>query len=139
MSIIEIDYNPSRKKLRDFGIIALVASIILSLFFYFFKHIAVHWILVIICIGLFIFISSLISAKLTRLIYLGLTFLTYPIGLVVSFLVMTIFYFLIVTPVGLVFKLAGKDPLHRKFDYEAKSYWLKRQSPDKLDRYFHQF
>ena len=139
MSIIEIDYNPSRKKLRDFGVIALVASIILSLFFYFFKHLAIHWILIIIGTGSFIFFSSLISTKLTKLIYLGLTFLTYPIGFVVSHLVMGIFYFLVITPVGLIFKLTGKDPLHRKFDHAAKSYWIKRQSPDKLDRYFHQF
>jgi len=139
MSIIEIDYNPSRKKLRDFGIIALIASIALSFFLYFFKHLAVHWIFIIIGAGLFIFLSSLISSKLTRLIYLGLTFLTFPIGYVLSYLVMGMFYFLIITPVGLIFKLAGKDPLYRKFDYSAKSYWLKRQPPDKLDRYFHQF
>ena len=139
MSMIEIDYNPSRKKLRDFGVIAIVASIILSLVLYFFKHLAIQWTLIIIGAGLFIFVTSLISLKLTRLIYLGLTFLTYPIGFVVSYLVMGIFYFLVITPVGLIFKLIGKDPLHRKFDYETKSYWLKRQSPDKLDRYFHQF
>ncbi|MBN2590089.1 MAG: hypothetical protein JXA96_09515 [Sedimentisphaerales bacterium] len=139
MSMIEIDYNPSRKKLRDFGIIALVASIILSLLLYFFKHLAIQWIFIIISAGLFIFLSSLISSKFTRLIYLGLTFLTYPIGFVVNSLVMGIFYFLIITPVGIIFKLSGKDPLHRKFDYSTKSYWLKRQSPDKLDRYFHQF
>ncbi len=139
MSIIEIDFNPDRKKLRDFGIVAIIASIALSLFLYFFKHFAIHWILIIIGAGLFIFLSSLISLKLTRIIYLGLTFLTYPIGYVLSYLVMGIFYFLIITPVGFIFKLAGKDPLQRKFDYAAKSYWLKRQPPDKLDRYFHQF
>jgi len=139
MSIIEIDYNPSRKKLRDFGLIALVASIVLSLVLYFFKHVAIHWIFIILGAGALIFISSLISAKLTRLIYLGLTYLTFPIGYVLSFVIMSIFYFLIITPVGIVFRISGKDPLHRKYDKAAKSYWLKRQSPDRLDRYFHQF
>lgn len=139
MSIIEIDYNPNRKKLRDFGLIALVASIVLSLVLYFFKHLAIQWIFVIIGIGLFIFLSSLISLRLTKIIYLGLTYLTFPIGYVLSFLVMSIFYFLIITPVGLVFKITGKDPLHKKYNKAAKSYWIKRQAPDKLDRYFHQF
>ena len=139
MSLIEIDYNPSRKKLRDFGLAALVASIILSLVLYFFKHVAIHWVLIILITGVFVFIVSLVSSKLTRLIYLGFTFLTFPIGYVFSYIIMGIFYFLIVTPVGFIFKLMGKDPLHRKYEPAAKSYWIKRQSPDKLERYFRQF
>jgi hypothetical protein len=139
MSMIEINWNPKKKELRNFGIAALVASIVLSLFLYSFKHPAIYWIVIIIISGSIIFLSSLISARLTRIIYLSLILLTYPIGYVLNFLVMTVFYFFIITPVGLVFRLACKDPLHRRFNYAAKSYWLKRQPPDKLDRYFHQF
>ena len=139
MSMIEINWNPKNKELRNFGNIAVIASIILSLLLYLFKHIPLSWIMVIISIGFIIFLSSLISAKLTRIIYLGLTLLTFPIGWVISFLVLVIFYFLIITPIGLLFRLTGHDPLHRNFEPSVKSYWLKRKSPDKLDRYFHQF
>jgi hypothetical protein len=139
MSMIEINWNPKRKELRDFGIIALVASVILSLVLYFLKHLALPWILVIISVGFIIFISSLLSAKTTRIIYLGMILLTFPIGWVMSFLVLAIFYFLIITPVGLFFRLIGHDPLHRNFEPSVKSYWQKRQSPEKVDRYFHQF
>ena len=137
--MIEINWNPKQKELRDFGSIALVASIILSLLLYFVKHIAIQWVFVIIGLGIIIFLSSLISARLTRKIYLGLVLLTFPIGLVMSYVVLSLFYFVIVTPIALVFRLTRHDPLHRDFDCETKSYWLKRQSPDKLDRYFHQF
>ena len=139
MSMIEINWNPSKKVLRDFGIIALVATIILSILLFFLKHVAIQWLSIIVGFGIFIFLSSLLSLKLTKIIYLSMVLATFPIGFVVSHVILSIFYFLIITPVGLVFRLAGKDPLHRKFDYAAKSYWLKRQSPDKLDRYFHQF
>jgi hypothetical protein len=139
MSMIEINWNPKKKELRDFGIIALVASVILSLALYFLKHLSMPWILVIISAGFIIFISSLLSAKLTRIIYLGMILLTFPIGWVMSFIVLAIFYFLIITPVGLFFHLIGHDPLHRKFEPLVKSYWQKRQSPEKADRYFHQF
>ena len=139
MSMIEINWNPKRKELRDFGNIALIASVVLSLLLYFLKHLALQWILVILSVGILIFLCSLISMKLTRIIYLGLILLTFPIGYIVSFLVMTLFYFLIITPIGLVFRITGHDPLDRNFDQTAKSYWQKRQSPDKLDRYFHQF
>ncbi len=139
MSTIDINWNPKKKELRIFGIAALTAAIVLSLLLFIFKHPGVQWIALIISLGIFIFLCSLISSRATRIIYLGLMLLTYPIGYVMSSLVLAAFYFLIITPVGFIFKLAGKDPLHRNFDNSAKSYWLKRQSPDKLDRYFHQF
>ena len=139
MSMIEINWNPKKKELHSFGIIALITAILLSLLLFFLKHPAIYWIVFIISLGIIIFLNSLISARVTRIIYLGMIFITYPIGYVVSYSVLAAFYFLIITPVGLVFRLAGKDHLHRNFDHAAKSYWLKRQSPDKLDRYFHQF
>ena len=139
MSMIEINWNPKKKELRDFGYIALIATIVLSLLLYFLKHLATHWIIIIIGAGFIVFLCSLISAKITRIIYLGLILVTFPIGWVVSYLVMTIFYFLIITPIGLLFRVTGHDPLNRNFDPNTKSYWQKRQAPDKLDRYFHQF
>ena len=139
MSMIEINWNPENKELRNFGNIAVAASIILSLLLYLFKHLSMSWIMVIISIGFVIFLSSLISSKITRIIYLSLTLLTFPIGWIISFLVLGIFYFLIITPIGLLFRLIGHDPLNRKFEPTVKSYWLTRQPPDKPDRYFHQF
>jgi hypothetical protein len=52
---------------------------------------------------------------------------------------MAIFYFLLLTPLGLLFRLMGRDALGRKFDSNTNSYWIARRSPEKLDRYFHQF
>lgn len=49
------------------------------------------------------------------------------------------FYFLLLTPLGLLFRLIGRDPLCRKFDSDVKSYWLTHKSPKNLDSYFHQF
>lgn len=139
MSMIEINWNPTRKDLRIFGIAALIASIIISLVLYLFKGIELQWISILIAVGFLIFLSSVISVKVTRMIYLGLSLVTLPIGWVLSFIMLAVFYYLIVTPIGLIFHLTGRDPLHRKFDSKAKSYWIKRKSPDTLDRYFHQF
>jgi hypothetical protein len=62
-----------------------------------------------------------------------------PIGWAVSFILLAAFYFLLLTPLGLFFRLIGRDTLGRKFDPDAESYWLTRQPPKNLDRYFHQF
>jgi len=137
--MIEINWHPKRKELRNFGIIAMIASAIISLLLYLLKDLGIQWILVITCIGFAIFLCSLISAGLTRIIYIVLILITLPIGWVMSFILLAIFYFLILTPLGLVFRLTGRDPLHRKFDSMTESYWLRRQPPDTIDRYFHQF
>ena len=139
MSLIEIDWNPKRKQLKDFGKIALAASAVISLLLYLLKGVAIQWCLIIFAVGCIIFIISMISIKLTKMIYLGMILLTMPIGWVVSFILLAAFYYLLLAPLGLIFRLIGRDPLYRKFDPAAKSYWLNRQPPKGPEQYFHQF
>ncbi len=139
MSLVKINWNPNCKELRGFGKIALVAMLILSLLLYIIKGLAVKWTLIVFAVGVVIFIVSLISCKLTRLIYLGLTLASAPIGFAVSFIVLALFYFLLITPIAFVFRLAGRDGLNRRFEPDADTYWIKRHPPDSPDRYFHQF
>jgi len=42
---------------------------------------------------------------------------------------MALVYLLTVLPVGLCFRMLGKDPLGRKPDPNAKSYWIAREQP----------
>ena len=139
MSLVEIDWNPKSKQLQSFGKIAIVASIVIALLLYLLKGIAVQWVLIVFCFGFIIFIISLISLKLTKLIYLGMILATLPIGFVVSLILLSVFYFLLLAPLGLIFRLIGRDPLCRKLDPNAKSYWLSRQTPKGPEQYFHQF
>lgn len=139
MPLIEINWSPNRKELRKFGIISLIASVLIALLLYILKGLGIQWAAVILFVGLIIFISSMISFKVTRGIYLGLILVTMPIGLAVSLTLMAIFYFLLLTPLGLLFRLMGRDALGRKFDSNTKSYWIVRRPPENPDRYFHQF
>ena len=139
MSLVEISWHPSRKELRNFAIVALIASAVISALLYFLKGLAIHWSAAIIAGGLFVFLSSFVSIKITRIIYLGLISVTLPIGYAVSFILLAAFYFLLLMPVGLVFRLFGRDPLCRSFDPDADSYWVEHRPPETLDRYFHQF
>jgi len=139
MPLVEVNWHPNRKQLRDFGRVALIATSGISLFLYALKGLAIHWVAAIFGAGFVIYITSIISAKSTRIIYLSLTFLTLPIGWAVSFILLATFYFLLLTPLGLVFRLVGRDPLCRRFEPNAKTYWLKRQPPKNPERYFQQF
>jgi cellulose synthase/poly-beta-1,6-N-acetylglucosamine synthase-like glycosyltransferase len=139
MALIEVNWNPTPKDLRSFGKIALIATCILAALLYVIKDLAIQWLFVIITLGLVIFISSLISLKITRLIYITLTAVTLPIGMAVSFIVMAVFYYLIITPLGLLFRIIGRDSMKRGFDSNAQSYWVKHRPNKNLERYFHQF
>jgi hypothetical protein len=59
--------------------------------------------------------------------------------MVISYLTLGLIYFGLFTLVGLLLKLAGYDPLHRRFDRQAKTYWITRREPRKPASYFRQF
>lgn len=44
-------------------------------------------------------------------------------------LVMGAMYYVVLTPAGLLMRSIGKDPMRRKFDREAASYWIPREPP----------
>jgi hypothetical protein len=68
-----------------------------------------------------------------------MTVVTFPIGWLVSHVVMVLFYYVIFSGVGLVFKLFKRDPLHRAYNPQAESYWLPCQRKGSAKDYFHQF
>ena len=43
-------------------------------------------------------------------------------------IVMAVLFFGVVTPYGVIMRLAGKDPMHRKFDENVRSYWVAHDS-----------
>ena len=44
-------------------------------------------------------------------------------------LVLGLLFFLVVTPMGLAMRALGKDPLRRRLEPEAASYWIRRPLP----------
>jgi hypothetical protein len=59
---------------------------------------------------------------------------------VVNPVVMAFLFFSTVTPIALILRALGKDPLHLKFDPAAKTYWIDRTppgpAPDTMPRQF---
>lgn len=56
-------------------------------------------------------------------IYRGLTLVTAPIGWVVSRMALATLYFAAFTPLALLFRLIGRDPLRRKLEPTSPTYW----------------
>ena len=51
------------------------------------------------------------------------------LGNIVTHIVMGLVFFLVVTPVGIVMRIMGKDLIRKKLNKNNKSYWIKREKP----------
>jgi hypothetical protein len=51
------------------------------------------------------------------------------LGKVVSPIALGVLFYLVFLPIGILMRLAGKDPLRLKRDGEAASYWIRRDPP----------
>jgi Saxitoxin biosynthesis operon protein SxtJ len=51
------------------------------------------------------------------------------LGRIVSPVALGVLFYLVLTPIGALMRLAGKDPLRLRLDAGAGSYWIPRQPP----------
>jgi hypothetical protein len=66
--------------------------------------------------------------------------LAVALGFVVSGILLTLFFFLVITPVGWAARIFGNDFLSLKLDRTAASYWIPRErkpkTPAEYERQF---
>ena len=144
MSLIEINWKPGSRMLRQFAVIwligfTLVGCIVgwkLGVFHGSAKWTAplVIWILAAV-VGLF----GILAPETVRPIYVGWMAIGWPIGYVVSHILFGVVYFVLFTSVAVFFRLVGRDALQRRFDKEAQTYWIKRAAMPSPKDYFNQF
>ncbi|MEO0337109.1 MAG: hypothetical protein AAF202_11985 [Pseudomonadota bacterium] len=65
---------------------------------------------------------------------LGWLFLT-----AIGYLAMSLIFFLVLTPVALVFQIIHRDALHRKSEATAQSYWLPLVGDQPSESYYRQY
>ncbi|MFP8874596.1 MAG: SxtJ family membrane protein, partial [Myxococcota bacterium] len=83
--------------------------------------------------------TSLVYPKANLPLYIGMTLLAYPIGFVLSYVIMGALFYGMLAPVGLFFRVTGRDPLRRRFEPESESYWTDAGPPRPKEGYFRQF
>jgi hypothetical protein len=139
MAVIQINTAPSRKQLNQFGFVWLgFLTLFGAIAFFRFGSgttAMVLWILA----GVVPVIGWLVPSFM-RLVFVGMSYLAWPIGFVVSHVVLAAVYYLVFTPVGLIMRLVGYDSMKRRFDPAADSYWVARDpAQSEAKRYFRQF
>ena len=82
---------------------------------------------------------GLASPKAIRPVYVGMILAVFPIGWLLSHVLLGIVLYLVLTPIGLLLRLAGKDLMQRKLEPNAKTYWETHTQVTDVSRYFKQF
>lgn len=138
MSFVSIPWRPSQKDLRIFAGLqmAFFALIAWSVWRRSETPSAAATILT---VSVIVGVVGLVAPSAIRWIYVGWMLAVFPIGWVVSHVIVAAVFYLVITPIGLLLKLSGRDLLDRRFDPSATSYWKERPAPPDTSRYFRQF
>tara|TARA_B100000575_G_scaffold153457_1_gene122453 strand:- start:145 stop:528 length:384 start_codon:yes stop_codon:yes gene_type:complete len=110
---------------RSFGIVFFIVFLLISLYPLINSQDIRLWSLLISLVFLFLgLINSKILNPLNKLWFkLGMF-----LGKIISPIVMGIIFFLVVTPIGLIMRILGKDLLNLKYD-KKQSYWIEKNGP----------
>jgi hypothetical protein len=74
-----------------------------------------------------------------RPIFVGWMILAFPIGWTLSLILLGLVYFGLFLPLGLAFRLSGRDALLLRPRHRGTTYWSPRTAPVDVRRYFRQF
>ena len=110
---------------RSFGIVFFIVFLIIALYPLTYSEEIRIWSAIIsfifLALGLF---NSKILTPLNKLWFKFGIFL----GKIISPIIMGIIFFLVVTPIGLLMRLLGKDLINLKYN-NNKSYWIEKKGP----------
>jgi hypothetical protein len=89
-------------------------------------------------LGASVGLMGLISPGAIRPFFVGAMKVTHPIGRLVSFVLLTLLFYLVFTPVGLIFRLIRRDALHLRRPKACDTYLTPKLAPAGVASYFRQ-
>jgi ABC-type uncharacterized transport system permease subunit len=139
VDIVTINRDPSPSQLRQFGFVWLG---FMTLFggLAWFRLESPTTALILWVMAVVVPVVGWLVPRFMRLVFVGMSIAAWPIGFVVSHVVLALVYYLVLTPIGLVMRALGYDPMSRRIDRDGGSRWVER-APDQggPGRYFRQF
>ena len=130
--------EPSSRDLTILALLFLLLGTAVGGYQLFWKGAASGWYWII--AGVVLCLFRLITPLFRGVYSLWLAF-SVILGYFVSRIILTIIFFLVITPMGLIFRVIGKDPMERKLDRKAISYWSQKEQEanPSIERYEKQF
>jgi hypothetical protein len=136
MTWAEIPRNPSARALRQFSAGWLVCFGLLAAQQYRRGH---HEVAIALLIAGVVFgVAGLVRPAVMRWVFVNWMVLAFPIGWAVSQVMLLLMFYLILTPVAVIFRISGRDALRRKRP-DCPSYWVPKETPGDVRSYFRQY
>lgn len=137
--MVEINRNPSALELRRFALIwfpLFCLMVGLAAFRRPHGHVvaAAVW-----GAGAVVFLFGLTRPHLTRHLFVAMSYTTFPLGWVMSHLLLAGIYLLVMTPTGFLLRWIRPDRLGQSVDRSAGSYWVVREAATSNERYLQQY
>ncbi len=139
MALIEFNRDPTPRQVRQFALFWCSGFCCLLSALAYYRYDARPAAMALLLCGLASMVLGGAHPAWMRPIFLGWTAAAYPIGWLVSHVLMAVIYYFVITPIGLLMRLFGRDPLSRRFDRDAKTYWTARGPAADPARYFRQY
>ena len=138
MALIEINRNPPARDLRIFAILQfpLIAWLMWGLMN------RTGWTslpILLTVLSLLVAGIGLIAPARIRLVYVGWMLAFWPVGWLVSHMILGLIYFGVLWPIGLWLRLRGHDPLQLRRSEPGQTFWLPRSNSTDPNSYFRQF
>jgi hypothetical protein len=139
MPLIAVNVEPTRRQLRQFAAIWFPAFWLL-VGWLIWRTTQSQWIVGAIWgAAAAVSVAGWIAPRFMRYVYVIWMWAAYPIGWVVGHLLLAITYFAVLTPIGIVMRLLGRDPMQRRMDRSAPTYWQPHRAIEDVSRYFRQY
>jgi polyferredoxin len=134
--MITPQWRPDERQLRQFAWISLVGFPALGVLLWR-AHGTPLSAMVLSAFGVLVWLVGLLEPKRIRFVYVALLAISVPIGWVVSNLLLRAVFYGVVTPVGLLFHLVGRDALSLRRP-QGPSYWRDLEAHEDAASYFRQ-
>lgn len=137
MALVSINWNPNSRDLRKFGVSMIVGFAIIGTIF---LVVLERPMAATVCyvFGAVAGVLGLTGTKIALPVYWAWMAIAFVMGNLVSRVLLTLFYYLLITPMGLARRFMGQDPLqlHRR---AVTTYWRDLPPPPDAKRYERQF
>jgi hypothetical protein len=132
----DIQFSPSDRTLRQFAGLFLLVFGGLAAIEAIVRHrpqLAVVYAVLALVVGS----VGLVAPRAVRFVYIGWSVVAFPIGWLVSTVVLGVLFYGVFTPIGLAFRAAGRDVLARRRT-DVDSYWRPKMAAQSSREYFRQ-
>jgi Saxitoxin biosynthesis operon protein SxtJ len=138
MAVIEMNWRPSNRDLRVFAVVQLIVAGVVG----WLLHRRLGWDAAAIAVAgssCAATVVGFVSPQILRPLFVAWMLAAFPLGWLMSHLLLACVYYGVVTPIGFALRLSGRDSLQLRSKPDIGTYWVTRpESPDS-SRYFRQF